>query len=87
MFILFADLTPKRIGMIAPEAWLCVSSTRCASACTFAPRWLVLQRTGEHNLPYFQTANGTKDDITSDDIYAVVEAGALAGCYVNRNTS
>ena len=29
--------------------------------------------------PYFQTANVRKDDITSDDIYAVVEAGALAG--------
>ncbi len=87
MFILFADLTPKRIGMIAPKLSLCVSSTRCASACTFAPRGVVLQRTGEHNLPYFQTANVRKDDITSDDIYAVVEAGALRACYVNRNTS
>lgn len=28
-----------------------------------------------------------KDDITSDDIYAVVEAGALAGYCVNRNTN
>ena len=33
LFILFADLTPKRIGMIAPEQWPCASSTRCASAC------------------------------------------------------
>ncbi len=87
MFILFADLTPKRIGMIRQKRWLCVSSTRCASACTFAPAGVVLQRPGEHDLPYFQTAMVRKDDITSDDIYAVVEAGRWRACYVNRNTS
>lgn len=60
MFILFADLTPKRIGMIAPEAVALriINPMRfCLYVCT--PAGVVLQRTGEHNLPYFQTANGT----------------------------
>lgn len=60
MFILFADLTPE------------THRYDCARSCGFAyhqpdallpvrlhPAGVVLQRTGEHNLPYFQTANGT----------------------------
>lgn len=31
LFILFADLTPKRIGMIAPETVAVRTSTRCVS--------------------------------------------------------
>ena len=81
MFILFADLTPK------------THRYDCARSCRFAyhqpdallpvrlhPAGVVLQRTGEHNLPCFSKLPMVrKDDITSDDIYAVVEAGALAG--------
>ena len=39
MFILFADLTPKRIGMIAPEAVALRIINRCASACSCSVRW------------------------------------------------
>mgnify|MGYP000202328876 CR=1 FL=1 len=60
MFILFADLTPKRIGMIAPEAVaLRIINPDALLPVRLHPAGVVLQRTGEHNLPYFQTANGT----------------------------
>lgn len=60
MFILFADLTPKRIGMIAPEAVALriINPMRfCLYVCT--PLVWFFNGFGEHDLPYFQTANGT----------------------------
>lgn len=80
MFILFADLTPKRLGMIAPEA-VALSIINPMRFClkVFAP--LVWFFNGMSNLIFklFKIPMVRKDDITSDDIYAVVEAGALAG--------
>lgn len=80
LFILFADLTPKRIGMIAPEtiAVRIVNPMRF-SITLFRP--LVWFFNGMANLIFrlFKLPMVRNDDITSDDIYAVVEAGALAG--------
>ncbi|WP_274872590.1 CNNM domain-containing protein, partial [Serratia marcescens] len=80
LFILFADLTPKRIGMIAPEtvAVRIINPMRF-SIMIFRP--LVWFFNGMANLIFrmFKLPMVRKDDITSDDIYAVVEAGALAG--------
>ncbi|MDU2478972.1 MAG: hemolysin family protein [Klebsiella sp.] len=74
LFILFADLTPKRIGMIAPE-------TVPMRFCLLVFRPLVWLFNGMANMIFriFKLPMVRKDDITSDDIYAVVEAGALAG--------
>lgn len=80
LFILFADLTPKRIGMIAPEtvAVRIINPMRF-SIMIFRP--LVWFFNGMANLIFrmFKLPMVRKDDITSDDIYAVVEAGATAG--------
>ncbi|MCP1065101.1 hemolysin family protein [Serratia symbiotica] len=80
LFILLADLTPKRIGMIAPEmvAVRIINPIRF-SIMIFLP--LVWFFNGMANLIFrlFKLPMVRKDDITSDDIYAVVEAGALAG--------
>ncbi len=80
LFILLADLTPKRIGMIAPEmvAVRIINPIRF-SIMIFRP--LVWFFNGMANLIFrlFKLPMVRKDDITSDDIYAVVEAGALAG--------
>jgi CBS domain containing-hemolysin-like protein len=85
LFILFADLTPKRIGMIAPEtvAVRIINPMRF-SIMIFRP--LVWFFNGMANLIFrmFKLPMVRKDDITSDDIYAVVEAGALAGVLRNR---
>ncbi|MDY0969668.1 hemolysin family protein [Siccibacter turicensis] len=80
LFILFADLTPKRIGMIAPEA-VALRIINPMRFCLFVFRPLVWFFNGMANIIFriFKLPMVRKDDITSDDIYAVVEAGALAG--------
>lgn len=80
MFILFADLTPKRIGMIAPEA-VALRIINPMRFCLYVCTPLVWFFNGLANIIFriFKLPMVRKDDITSDDIYAVVEAGALAG--------
>ncbi|CPR17350.1 HlyC/CorC family transporter [Brenneria goodwinii] len=80
LFILFGDLTPKRIGMIAPEA-VAIRIINPMRFCLFIFRPLVWLFNGLANVIFrlLKLPMVRKDDITSDDIYAVVEAGALAG--------
>ncbi len=80
LFILFADLTPKRIGMIAPEV-IALRIINPMRFFLFIFRPLVWFFNGMANMIFhqFNIPMVRKDDITSDDIYAVVEAGALAG--------
>ncbi|MFV9669784.1 hemolysin family protein [Pantoea sp. ARC607] len=80
MFILFADLTPKRVGMVAPET-IALRIINPMRFCLLVMRPLVWLFNGLANVFFrlFKLPMVRKDDITSDDIYAVVEAGALAG--------
>ncbi|ROR13547.1 hemolysin family protein [Erwinia sp. JUb26] len=80
LFILFADLFPKRLGMIAPES-MAQKIINPMRLCLFLFRPLVWFFNGGANIIFrlFKIPLVRKDDITSDDIYAVVEAGALAG--------
>ncbi|WP_338560533.1 hemolysin family protein [Erwinia sp. E_sp_B04_7] len=80
LFILFADLFPKRLGMIAPEV-IALKIINPMRMCLFIFRPLVWFFNGGANIIFrlFKIPLVRKDDITSDDIYAVVEAGALAG--------
>ncbi|OSM98531.1 hemolysin family protein [Lonsdalea populi] len=80
LFILFGDLTPKRIGMIAPET-VAVRIINPMRFCLLIFRPLVWLFNGLANMIFrmLKLPMVRKDDITSDDIYAVVEAGALAG--------
>jgi CBS domain containing-hemolysin-like protein len=75
LFILFADLTPKRIGMISPEA-IAVRVVNPMRFCLMICRPLVWFFNGMANLIFrlFKLPM-----VRNDDIYAVVEAGALAG--------
>ncbi|MGV3344764.1 hemolysin family protein [Enterobacteriaceae bacterium LUAb1] len=79
-FILFADLTPKRIGMIAPEA-IALRIINPMRFCLMLFHPLVWFFNGMADMIFrlFKIPMERNDDITSDDIYAVVEAGALAG--------
>jgi len=79
-FILFADLVPKRIAMNHPETIaMRVVGPMNILIRLFKP--LVLVINGIANL-FFKLV-GLKseriDDITNDDLYAMVEAGAAAG--------
>jgi len=80
LFILFADLFPKRLGMIAPES-VALKIINPMRFCLLLFRPLVWFFNGGANIIFrlFKIPLVRKDDITSDDIYAVVEAGALAG--------
>ncbi|MCX8958253.1 hemolysin family protein [Erwinia psidii] len=80
LFILFADLLPKRLGMISPEV-IALKIINPMRFCLMIFRPLVWFFNGGANIIFrlFKIPLVRKDDITSDDIYAVVEAGALAG--------
>ncbi len=80
MFILFADLTPKRIGMIAPETIaLRIINPMRFCLIVFSPLVWFFNGLANSIFRLFKLPMARKDDITPDDIYAVVEAGALAG--------
>lgn len=80
LFILLADLIPKRIGMIAPEV-IALRIIHPMRFCLVVFRPLVWFFNGLANTIFkiFSIPTVRKDDITPADIYAVVEAGALAG--------
>lgn len=80
LFILFADLMPKRLAMIAPEQIaLRIVSPMLLLVMLLRPFvWLF---NGLANLFFslFKVPTLRKDDITPDDILAMMEAGAQAG--------
>ncbi|WP_448511589.1 hemolysin family protein [Photorhabdus laumondii] len=80
IFILLADLTPKRIGMIKPET-VAVKIVNPMRFCLTVFRPLVWLFNGLSDLIFklFKIPTARNEDITSDDIFAVVEAGAVAG--------
>lgn len=79
-FILLADLVPKRVAMNAPEAvalrvvrpmqWLIV---------ILQPLVWLFNLVCDHLLVWFGLPGQRSDDVTSDDLYAMVAAGAQAG--------
>ncbi|EMI5490035.1 HlyC/CorC family transporter [Providencia stuartii] len=80
LFILVADLTPKRIGMVKPEA-IAVHIVNPMRFCLAVLSPFVWFFNGLANLIFkiFKLPTARNEDITSDDIFAVVEAGAVAG--------
>ena len=80
LFILFADLMPKRLAMIAPEqiALRIVSPMLMLLVILRPFVWLF---NGLANLIFslFKVPTMRKDDITPDDIMAMMDAGAQAG--------
>lgn len=79
-FILFADLVPKRIAMNHPEP-IAIRVVEPMNMLILLFKPLVLIINGIANL-FFRVV-GLKseriDDLTNDDLYAMVEAGAEAG--------
>lgn len=80
LFILFADLTPKRIGMIAPEL-VAVKIVNPMRFCLLVFRPLVWMFNGLANVIFhiFKLPMVRNDDLTTDDIHAVFAAGAVSG--------
>ncbi len=79
-FVLFADLIPKRIAMAVPEpvALRTIEGMRrVIFVC--APLAKVFNSLSSLICKAFGLPEKRRDDITSDDLYAMVEAGAMAG--------
>ncbi|WP_293766047.1 hemolysin family protein [uncultured Aquitalea sp.] len=80
LFVLFADLMPKRLGMTAPER-IAVRVVRPMRLCVRLLMPLVWLFNGLANLFFrlFGVPTARPDDLTPDDIVAMMEAGAEAG--------
>jgi len=80
LFILFADLFPKRLGMTAPEA-LAVRVARPMQLLmtVFAPLAWIYGKAADGLFALFGLPLKRDDRVTYEDILAMTEAGALAG--------
>lgn len=80
LFILFADLLPKRLAMILPEA-VAVRVVTIMRWVTFALTPLVLFFNGLTNivLRVFKVPREREDIVTTEDIVAMMDAGAEYG--------
>ncbi|OHU85766.1 MULTISPECIES: hemolysin family protein [Pseudoalteromonas] len=80
LFILFADLLPKRIAMLMPEA-VAVRVVTLMNAITTAFKPLVLFFNGVTNLvlKIFGFPTERKDEVTTEEIVAIMDAGAKSG--------
>ncbi len=79
-FVLFADLIPKRIAMAVPETVALRSIEGMRRVIfVFAPLSKVFNSLSSIICRAFGLPEKRRDDITSDDLYAMVEAGTMAG--------
>ena len=79
-FVLFADVMPKRVAMAWPEAVaLRLADPMKKCIFTFSPLSKSLNSVANAIFKLLRMPERKKDDITSDDLYAIMEAGALAG--------
>lgn len=85
LFVLFADLVPKRLGMVAPER-VAVAVVKPMQWCVvaFAPLVWVFDGLANRLFAFFKLPNVRPEDITSDDIVAMADAGAQAGALLKH---
>ena len=85
LFILFADLLPRRLSMTEPE-YLLVRVLRPMQLCItlFKPIVWFYSRITDALFRLFGLPDKRDEKITSDDILAMTEAGARAGVLARR---
>ncbi|SDM63475.1 Hemolysin, contains CBS domains [Oryzisolibacter propanilivorax] len=85
LFILFADLLPKRLGMVQPEA-MAVRVVRPMQWCMRLLRPLIwlYSRAADALLRLSGLPSQRDERVTSDDILAMMEAGARSGVLAAR---
>ena len=80
LFILFADLIPKRIAMMLPEPIaLLIVKPMTLLLLGFSPLVWLFNGSASLFLRVFNMHKQLKEEITPDDIYAMMAAGAQAG--------
>lgn len=85
IFILFSDLMPKRMAMVAPEriATLVVDPM-LLFIVVFRPLIWVFNGLSKLLFTLFRLPQARQDVITSNEIYAVMDAGAQAGVLLRQ---
>ncbi len=80
LFIMLADLIPKRVGMAQPELWA-TRLLKPMQACMtlFRPVIWFYARATDHLIKLLGLPTKRDDRITPDDILALTEAGTRAG--------
>jgi len=85
LFVLFADLIPKRLGMIAPERVAVVVVKPIQFFLTvFAPLVWLFDGLANRLIGLFKLPNVRLEDITSDEIVAMAFAGAQTGALLKQ---
>lgn len=80
LFVVLADLVPKRLAMAAPEAVaLRVVGPMQSFITLFKPMVWLFNSLSDRLITLLGLPAQRADDITFDDVYAVVDAGAQAG--------
>lgn len=80
LFILFSDLMPKRLAMMSPETVACRvinPINTCIRLCH--PLSVVFNAAANAIFKLFKVSPPAKDEITFEDISAMVDAGTIAG--------
>ncbi len=85
LFVLFADLMPKRFGMVQPER-VAVAVVRPMQFCMtlFAPLVWVFNGLANRIFRLLGVPSVRVEDITPADIMAMADAGAQAGVLLNQ---
>ena len=79
-FIIFADLIPKRTAMIHPEKFaVVIVGPLLFSLTLFSPLVWFFNGTANQLCKLFNLPTARSEEITSDDIFAIMDAGAEAG--------
>lgn len=80
LFILFADLVPKRLAMVMPES-IAMRVVKPMNICIrlLKPVVFVFDRLSGLLFKLLRFPLARSDEVTTDEIYAMVEAGAKAG--------
>ena len=85
LFVLFADLMPKRLAMVQPER-IAVSVVRPMQLCmwVFAPLVWIFNGLANLLFRWLKVPSKRTEDITAADIVAMADAGAQAGALLRQ---
>ncbi len=85
LFILFADLIPKRVSMAVPEALAVrVAGPMLFLSALFRPLVWLYARLTDRLMQLLRLPRAREEKVTSDDILALTEAGAQSGALARR---
>ncbi len=80
VFLLFGDLLPKRLAIHSPERFACVlAPVLRAMQKPFMPILWVFSKLVDAILAFFNVRSQGAETVTTDDVYAMFEAGAQSG--------